>query len=251
MPTENKDLIERLRMTQVGLLANFFPYYHTSGQGKEIFLVQTHVGSINAPAATSLALTVIKPDYVIKVGCIGGNSKGLQKNDVIVPLSFFHSGAWITRSHIDNTPTSDASLWQRLYGDKPYQNSKYNLGGLDFDYQPDEKITKKYQSTLDKMRIAYKKAHLGSGDMVIFDHGVMQNISQNVLKSLNNSEYWCTDNESHSIAHVCKIFNTPFSGVYFIASSDYDDTEGYDPESIQMQSRQTILPIVETLINDL
>lgn len=248
MPTESLDIIERFEMTQVGLLANFFPYHSTTRNGKEIFLLQTHVGSINAPAAAALALATIKPDYVIKVGCIGGNSAGLKKNDVIVPLSFFHSGAWITRSTKDDTPTSDASVWQRLYGDEPYQNSRSNIGGLDFDFRPDGELNKKYRAVLTKMKIDYKEAHLGSGDFVIFDHGLMNNICKNVLQIDPETTSWCSDNESHAIAHVCSIYKVPFTGVYFIASSDFDDVGGYDPDAIRTQTRETILPLVEELV---
>lgn len=143
MPTETQDIVERFDMKLQGKLADFYPLYSVTKNEKEIFLIQTHVGSINAPAATALAIQHINPDIALKVGCIGGNSPGFKKNDIIVPLSFFHTGAWITKSYIDDTPTSDASLWQKLFGDEPYQNSKENLGGLDFTFIPNPNSTQR------------------------------------------------------------------------------------------------------------
>ena len=250
MPTESEDIIKHFGMHLTGKLVNFYPYYTTKRNDKEIFLVQTHVGSINAPAATALALNELKPDFAIKVGCIGGNAPGFKKNDIIVPLSFFHSGAWITRSHINDEPTSNASLWQSLYGDEPYQNSKENIGGIDYAFQPDLFVTNKYKEILDRQNIPYYEAHLGSGDMVIFDHGLMKNIRENILHLTDDDVKWCTDNESHAIAQVCAIFNVPFTGVYFIASSDFEDIGGYDPDGIRIQTQQTILPIIDQLVDE-
>lgn len=250
MPTEIQDIVERFGMKLQVKLANFYPLYSVVKNNKEISLIQTHVGSINAPAATALALQQIKPDSVIKVGCVGGNSKGIKKNDIIVPLSFFHTGAWITKSYIDNIPTNDSSLWQMLFGDEPYQNSKENLGGLDFIFIPNPKLNTAYMKVLANENISYKKAHLGCGDMVIFDHTFMDNIKDNVLR-ITDTEIWCSDNESYAIAQVCKVFKIPFTGIYFVASSDYEDIEGYDPKAIQKQTQQTILPIVEKLVNAL
>lgn len=251
MPTESEDIITRFGMKFQRSIVDFFPYYSVLRNDREVFLVQTHVGSINAPAAVALALKEIKPDFVIKVGCVGGNSPGVKKNDIVVPISFFHSGAWITKSFLDNKPTSDASLWQRLYGEEPYQNSKDNLGGLDFTFVPDEMLNNNYRNILKRENITYIEANLGSGDMVIFDHKFMDNIRNNLLKTKDANAKLCTDNESYAIAQVCQIFHVSFTGVYFVASSDYEDVGGYNPDNIQKQTRQTILPIIEKLVDEL
>lgn len=251
MSTESEDIIHRFGLSFPGKLADFYPYYSALHGEKEIFLVQTHVGSINAPAATALALSTIKPDVAIKVGCIGGNAPCLRQNEIIVPLSFFHTGAWITRSMEDDSPTSNASLWQGLYGDEPYQNSKANLGGINYSFLPDQKVTAKYKEILTKEGISFSEAHLGSGDMVIFDHPFMDHIRKDILGQTDPNAKWCSDNESHAVAQVCNIFHIPFTGVYFVASSDYEDIGGYDPDGIRTQTKQTILPIVEKLIESL
>ena len=248
MPTETLDIVEKFKMKTVGKLANFYPYYSTKIGDREVYLLQTHVGSINAPAATSIAIEQLKPEYVIKVGCIGGNAPGLKANDIIVPTLFFHSGAWLTRSYIDNTPTQDASLWQSLYGNFPYQNNKANIGGIDYSFEPSKKLNQVYKDVLNSESVNYIEAPLGSGDMVIFSKEVMNNISVNILKLKDPLEPWCTDNESHAVAQICSIFQIPFTGIYFIASSDYEELEGYDPDSIRTQTKNTILPLLEKVL---
>ena len=49
MPTESSDITSHLGMTAKGKLADFYPYYSAIRNGKEIFLLQTFVGSIHAP----------------------------------------------------------------------------------------------------------------------------------------------------------------------------------------------------------
>lgn len=248
METETLDIVEKFKMTLVGRLANFYPYYSTKLEDRTLMLVQTHVGSINAPAAASLAIDLLRPDYVIKVGCIGGNAPGLKPNDIIVPTLFFHSGAWLTRSFIDNKPTKDASLWQSLYGDLPYQNSKANIGGLDYAFKPSQILNQVYKNVLTEEGINYIEAPLGSGDMVIFSKEVMDNIRIKTLELKDPLAPWCTDNESHAIAQICSIYKIPFTGVYFIASSDYEELEGYDPDNIRAQTKNTILPVLDKFL---
>lgn len=248
METETLDIVDKFKMHLEGKLANFYPLYSAIIRDREVSLLQTHIGSINAPAATSIAIERLKPDYVIKVGCIGGNAPGLKANDIIVPTLFFHSGAWLTRSYIDNFPTKDSSLWQSLYGDLPYQNNQANIGGLDYSFEPSKKLNQAYKDVLDAESSHYIEAPLGSGDIVIFSKEVMNNIRANILKLKDPLAPWCTDNESYAIAQICSIYKIPFTGIYFIASSDYEELEGYDPDNIRTQTKNTILPIVEKVI---
>ncbi len=69
----------------------------TKSKNAEIGVLQTHVGDTNASLATIEALRLFNPDFVFKIGCVGGNSEGIHSGDVIVPTGFFHSGSWITR----------------------------------------------------------------------------------------------------------------------------------------------------------
>ncbi len=248
METETLDIVEKFKMRLEAKLADFYPLYSAMIGDREVSLLQTYVGSINAPAAASLVIDRLKPDYVIKIGCIGGNAPGLKANDIIVPTRFFHSGAWLTRSYIDNYPTNDASLWQSLYGDLPYQNNKANIGGLDFSFEPSKKLNQVYKDVLNTENINYIEAPLGSGDMVIFSKEVMNNIRENILKLKDPLSPWCTDNESHSVAQICSIYKTPFTGIYFIASSDCEELEGYNPESIRSQTKNIILPLLEKVL---
>jgi len=247
MPTENKYVIDLLKLEEKESLEDFFQLYYNKLFGKEIYLIQSHVGMINAAIATVLGINKAKPYLVIKIGCVGANSQGIKRNSLLVPTQFFHSGAWATRSNVENMPTYDSSKWESLFGDKPYQINNGNLGGIPYTFKPSGKYIRKYKAVLKKMNKNFFEASLGSGDMVIFDKKFMHNIQSNIV---GKGKLWCSDNESYSIAQVCYITNTPFFGIYFVASSDYDDKDNYDPESISYQTKNTIVPIVEEFIKE-
>jgi len=248
MPTESEALIEQVPMRQYSMLADFFPVYRAAEQN--VYLVQSHVGMTNAAAATALALATLKPDIVLKIGCVGGNAIGIQQNDHIIPVQFFHAGAWLTRSQKDAAPTDRAATWLPLFGDLPYQNSCQNLGQLTYTFLPDPTFNGLYERALQRTRKPFHRAHLGSGDMVITDHAFIKHIRKDILQ-LPADSFWCTDNESYAIAQVCSIYSIPFSGVYFVASSDYDDIDGYDPSTIAVQAKDTLVPIVKDLLRQL
>jgi len=245
MPSENKYIIDSLKLVKTELLEGFFPLYYKKLRNKEIFLVQCYVGTINASAASVLGIQKIRPDLVIKVGCVGANSLRIKKNSLLVPTLFFHTGAWITRSYMDNKPIADSSYWQILFGDKPDQNSRKNLGGIPFIFFPDRKYNQKYKSVLKALNKKYIEAALGSGDMVIYDKRFIKNI-QNKIVGVN--KLWCSDNETYPIAQICYITKTAFMGIFFVASSDYDDIDGYNPKNINYQTKKTIVPIVKEFV---
>ena len=139
---------------------NIYPLFTAENKGIHIAVLQTHVGDTNAALAISEAIRIFNPDYVFKIGCVGGNSEGIHSGDIIVSVGFFHSGSWITRSKIDNTPTSDASLWQSVFGEKPYQVNSSNLGGHPYIFSPDKKLTQKYIDFLKNNNMKFVESYI-------------------------------------------------------------------------------------------
>lgn len=245
MPTESRAMIKQYAMAIHSRLASFFPLYKARDQ--ELYLVLTHVGMTNAATGTALAIAAIHPDAILKVGCVGGNAPRLRKNDRILATQFFHAGAWMTRSQTDMSPTERASLWLPLFGDLPYQNNQDNLGGLDYVLLPDPALTRLCIDAFAEQKMTYHSAALGSSDMVITDHIFMEHIRSDLLH-LEAGALWCTDNESYSVMQVCRIYNVPAMGVYFVASSDYEDIDGYDPAAIDQQTSTVLMPALTALL---
>ena len=81
--------------------------------------------------------------------------------------------------------------------------------------------------------------------MWFFDKSVMDHVRTDIFKV----EKWCADMESYAIAHVCYMYKVPFIGIYFVASSDYDDIDGYNPDIISSTINHSLLPILEAFLN--
>lgn len=251
MPTEVNSFIDQYKCKSHLKLANRYPLYSSRYKTHSIYLLQTFVGDTNSGIATSLAIKKVNPDIVLKIGCVGGTTKGIEKNDIVVPHGYFHSGAWITRSYVNNNPTSDSSKWQSVFGEKPYQVNKKNLGELPYHFYPDKKLIQVYKQLLKNLNTNFKEAFIGGGNVWFFDKKFMDHIRMHILPGIDEEKNWCADMESFAIAHSCYIFNKPFMGFYFVASSDYEDKDGYDPENIEKQTKDTILPLTKEFIENL
>lgn len=249
MHTEVNSFINEYKCKFYSKIANLYPIYSARYKNHSIYLLQTFVGNTSSAIGTSLAISKINPDIVIKIGCVGGTSKGITYNDIIVPLGYFHSGAWITRSYINNKPTPDSSKWQTVFGKEPYQVNKKNLGGLPYYFYPNIKLIRIYKELLKNLKIKYTEAFIGGGNIWYFDNKLMDHVRKYILPIKNKK--WCADMESYSIAYVCYIYKKPFIGFYFVASSDYEDKEGYNPENVDKQTKETILPLTKKFIDKL
>ena len=229
MDREISGLIKYYSCKQTQTLLNNYPLFESTD--KKIKLIQTHVGDTNAALAVVSAIHETNPDFVLKIGCVGGNSAGVHSGDLIVPAGFFHSGSWITRSRKDNKPTGKASMWQSVFGDKPYQVNSQNLGEKPYIFYPDTQLNKKYQNYLNQNKIDFVTAYIGGGNMWFFDLPFMKQVLSTQVPGKLITTRWVADMESYSMANACNLLGKPFSGIYRVSNSDYYD-EPYIPEKV-------------------
>ncbi|MFH1328660.1 MAG: hypothetical protein ABIH76_07470 [Candidatus Bathyarchaeota archaeon] len=236
MEKELRDLIGLFGCIEKKKLLNKYPFFlgkWSNNKRFEIGVLLSFVGDTNAAVSSIVTIKEFDPDYVFKVGCVGGTSPGIHKSDIIVPLGFFHSGSWITRSNKDNSPTSDASLWQSVFGKKPYQVNDQNLGYIPYYFQSSKELVVKYESLLQRKKQDYHKAHIGGGNMWFFERNFMENVAKNVIPQDSGVKHWVSDMESFAIAHTCFVTKKSFMGFYVVSNSDYYEDEEYVPEEIR------------------
>ena len=248
MDREISNLLSYFNSAKQEMLQGVYPFWLSRKDTSfELSILQTHVGDTNAAISTTLALQKYHPDLVFKIGCVGANSKGIHTGELILPVGFFHSSSWITRSNKDNTPTSDASLWQSVFGEKLYQVNNENLGQQPYFFKPDSKLVEKYKQFLIKEKEQLTPCYIGGGNMWFFDLKFMENVSKTQIPGNNKDQPWGADMESFAIAHVCHIFHTPFMGFYRISNSDYYN-EPYIPEKVaKLFDKQFVSKIHEFL----
>lgn len=232
MDTELHDLLSYFECHELGKLQNYYPFWSASKLlDYELVILQTFVGDTNAAIATTLALQSFKPDYVFKIGCVGGNSQGLHTGDLLLPFGFFHSGSWITRSSIDSAATCDSSLWQSVFGEKPYQVNSENLGSHPYYIESDSRLVKRFSKFFIDEKIPLVPCYIGGGDMWFFDLKFMKNVSKTHIPGNNADHPWGADMESYAIAQACCVYSVPFMGFYKVSNSDYYH-EPYIPEQV-------------------
>lgn len=226
-----------------------YPFWIAHEPGLDIGIVQTHVGESNAAIATAEAIRRFAPACVFKLGCVGGHAEGVHTGDLVVPIAFFHSGAWITRRQDDNTPTADAAQWQSVFGDKPYQVNAENLGGRAHVSQPDQALTQRFAEFANARGAAPVRAYVGGSAMWFFDHGVMQHVLAAQVPDATTSA-WVADMESYAVAQACAVGNMPFTGLYRVSNSDYYG-EPYDPAAVADMFSGNFVETIAEFVNQL
>ena len=151
MDTELLPLFKSLGKAKTHKLLNTFPLSKMSYKSLELFILKTYVGDVNASIAGFEAVRETNPDYVIKFGAVGGSYPESKAGDIIVPLGFFHRTSWITRNKMTQQPSNNASKWESVFGELPYQVNSSNLGGIPY-YFPVPKHTKIMRKDTSKVR---------------------------------------------------------------------------------------------------
>jgi len=207
-----------------------YPFWTAGGDKLELGILQTHVGETNAAIATPEAIRRFAPDAALKIGCVGGQAPGIRTGDIVVPIAFFHSGAWITRAEPDNVPTSDATRWQSIFGQQPYQVNRANLGGRPHLLAPDRSLNARYARHLEAHGLPFSRAYVGGSNMWFFEHGVMSHVLGAQVPDATTGA-WVADMESYAVAQACAVMGTPFTGLYRVSNSEYYG-EAYDPAAV-------------------
>ena len=207
-----------------------YPFWTSGAEGLDIGILLTHVGETNAAIATPEAIRRFAPDAVLKIGCVGGQAEGIHQGDIVVPLAFFQSGAWITRAEADNAPTSDAATWQSLFGERPYQVNRANLGGCPHVLAPDPALNAHFVQHLESHGLPFAPAYVGGSNMWFFEHAFMRQVlAAQVPDAITDA--WVADMESYAVAQACAVMGTPLTGLYRVSNSEYYG-EAYDPAAV-------------------
>lgn len=251
MNRELRELRSFYKCAQSGKLQNVYPVWHsTITRPFEITVLQTFVGDTNASIATTLALNAYRIDYVFKVGCVGGSSKGLHAGDIAMPLGFFNTSSWLTRSNTDNNPTSDASVWQSIFGNKPYQVNSKNLGGQPYFFKPDTVVGERYKDFFHSRNQKLVSCFIGGGNTWFFDLKFAKNASYAQIPGKRSNRVWAADMESYSVAQTCHVFKKPFMGFYRISDNHFEN-EHYVPEKIASLFNEKFILTMDAFLQDL
>lgn len=163
--------------------------------GKNIVLIQSGIGKVNASIITALMLERYDIDYVINTGVAGAMGENLKVTDMVVSTSVAHHDV-------------DATNFGYRYGQVP---------GLPEAYISDENLVRRALDALSlNDEINGASGLVVSGDSFIDSNAEKEHIFKHFPKAM------CVDMESSSIAQTCWQFNTPFVIIRSMSDSAND-----------------------------
>ena len=160
-----------------------FEYYTGMISGKEIVLLRSGIGKVNAAISTALLMQTYQPDYVINTGSAGGFHTDLEVGDIVISSSVCHHD-------VDVTP----------FG--------YDLGqvpGMPACFLPDKNLIKAAQQSIETLQeVSHMHGLIATGDRFMHQPADVTNTRNNFPEMI------ACEMEAAAVAQVCHTFNKPF-----------------------------------------
>jgi len=160
-----------------------FEYYIGQIDDKQIVLLRSGIGKVNAAISTAILLQVFNPDYVINTGSAGGFHTDLEVGDIVISSSVCHHD-------VDVTP----------FG--------YDLGqvpGLPACFLPDQKLIDAAKNSIESLKeVTHMHGLIATGDRFMHQPEDVNNTRKNFPEMI------ACEMEAAAVAQVCHTFEKPF-----------------------------------------
>lgn len=181
MDEEIKLLKESMTNSRTEEIASF---QFTSGtiEGRDVVLLKSGIGKVNAAIGTTLLNHIYSPDCIINTGSAGGLHSELNVGDVVISSGVTYHDVDVTAFGYD-------------YGQVP-QMPTY--------YEPDEKLVNVAEASAKNMGSQVVKGVIASGDSFMNDVTRLNEIRRKF------TDLYAVEMEAGAIAQVCFRFQIPF-----------------------------------------
>lgn len=152
---------------------------------KQIILLKSGIGKVNAAMATTMLLERYEPKTVINIGSAGGVEPSLQVGDVVIGDTLVHHDV-------------DVTAFDYAYGQVPK---------LPRFFTSDASLIENAKSILAKMNVQTKVGRIATGDTFMHDETSIQKMKDVFPQVL------AVEMEGAAIAQVCHQYNVPFLAV--------------------------------------
>lgn len=151
--------------------------------GKDIVLLKSGIGKVNAAIGTTLILQTFKPDFIINTGSAGGYDPALNVGDVVISSEVRHHDV-------------DLTVFGYEHGQVPRQPAAY---------LPDETLAEIAECCISKMQgMTTTRGLIATGDQFMDDPERVER-RRKLFPTMKAVEM-----EAAAIAQTCHQFNTPF-----------------------------------------
>lgn len=159
---------------------------YTTGtyKGKEVVLLKSGIGKVNAAMSTTLLLHEFKPDVVINTGSAGGYDSELEVGSIVISDEVRHHDV-------------DCRVFNYEMGQVPQMPAAYKA---------DERLIKVAMESVEEVgeHSSYGVGLICSGDSFMSDPERVEEV-RNYFPTMKACEM-----EAAAVAQVCYQFNTPF-----------------------------------------
>ena len=200
-------------------------FYTGTIENREVILLKSGIGKVNAAMATTILIQIYQPNYIINTGSAGGFHKELKVGDIVISNQLRYHDV-------------DATVFGYEYGQVP---------GMPASYLPDRKLVNIAQSCGDKMEVNVVTGLITSGDSFLSDLNRVNEIKQLF------PELYAAEMEATAIAQVCSQFKLPFVVIRSLSDiAGHEAKISYDQflETASINSANLVLLILKELDNN-
>lgn len=194
--------------------------------GKDVTVVQSGVGKVNAALCAQILCREFKCNCVINTGIAGAMAQGLGIFDFVVSTAAVHHDV-------------DVKIFGYEYGHVP---------GIQIrDFPADEKLISAVEKAF-AISETCKEKKLVKGLVASGDQFIASGDKKNFIKQTFNAA--CCEMEGASIAHACYLNNTPFVIVRCMSDMADDDatsTYSFNEETAAAESTELMMNLIKNI----
>tara|TARA_R110001592_G_scaffold303976_1_gene576282 strand:+ start:169 stop:864 length:696 start_codon:yes stop_codon:yes gene_type:complete len=195
-------------------------FFVGSFEGKEVVLLKSGIGKVNAAVSTTLLLSQFQPEYVINIGSAGGFDVDLQVGDVVISDQVVHHDV-------------DVTAFGYVMGQVPNMPATY-AANTDLVNQ-----AKKALQTVTQVQA--KVGLIGTGDSFMNDP-----VRVEAVRAIF-PELVAVEMEAAAVAQVCFKFGTPFVVVRSLSDIAGKESSQSFEEYLQVAAKNSSLMIQQML----
>lgn len=189
---------------------------------KNVVLLKSGIGKVNAAMATTIMHEHYSPRYVINTGSAGGFSEGLEVGDIVISSKVVHHDVDVTAFNYD-------------YGQVP---------GMPAMFTADESLITKATEALKNLSISSAVGIIATGDSFMDDPGRVAFVRDKFPTMI------AAEMEAAAVAQVCYQYDKPF--VVLRALSDIagkDSSISFDSflDTAAKNAAQLIMDMIENI----
>lgn len=149
---------------------------------KEVVLVKSGIGKVNAAMTTAILMEKYQPTFVINTGSAGGFSEALKVGDVVISDAVVHHDV-------------DVTAFDYVHGQVPQMPATFKA---------DKTLVRQVRIILKEMEIGSEIGLIATGDSFMNNQTKVQTVRELFPKMI------ACEMEAAAIAQVCYQYNVPF-----------------------------------------